>query len=62
MKKFWMVYGVKNDGQFQKFDSYEEAEVAAKHKAHNGRDCDYFILETIAVARQPIPAIEVTKM
>lgn len=62
MKKFWMVYGAKNDGKLERFDSYEAAEVDAKRKAHNSRDSDYFILETVAVAKQPVPEIEITKL
>lgn len=62
MKKFWLVFGVKNDGRFNRFESYEEAEIDAKRKAHNNRDSDYFILETVAVAKQPVPTIEITKL
>lgn len=60
--KFWIVYGQKNDGRFDKFDTYEAAEADAKRKAHGSRDCDYFILEAIAVAKQPVPDIEVSKL
>ncbi len=62
MKKFWIVYGIKNDGKFDRFESYEAAEVDAKRKAHNNRDCDYWILEAVAVAQQPIPPIEIKKL
>lgn len=62
MKKFWMVYGHKNDGRFEKFDTYADAEKCAKRYAHNARDCDYYILETVAVAQQPVPAIEIIKL
>ena len=60
--KFWMVYSQKNDGRFEKFDTYEAAEVDAKRKAYNNRDCDYFILESVAVAQQPVPDIKVNKL
>lgn len=62
MKKFWIVYGVKNSGVFERFESYQDAEDDAKRKAANNRDSDYFILESVAVARQPVPAIDVTKL
>lgn len=62
MKKFWIVYGTKNDGRFDKHDSYEAAEIDAKRKAHGNRDCDYFILESVAVAKQPVPEIEITRL
>lgn len=62
MKKFWFVYGAKSEGMLQRFESYEDAENEAKRKAHHNRDCDYFILETVAVAKQPVPAIEVSKL
>lgn len=62
MTKFWLVYGEKNEGRFARFDTYQAAEDDAKRKAHANRDCDYVILESIAVAKQPVPAIEITKL
>lgn len=62
MKKFWIVYGTKNEGVFTRFETYDDAEVEAKRRADKNRDCDYFILETVAVAKQPVPAIEITKL
>lgn len=69
MKKFYYVLPAKAAKQY---DTYEAAEEAAK-KAVGGkatsRYCDdvgmgsdVFILETVAVAKQPIPDIEVTKL
>jgi len=62
MKKFWVVYGIKNDGKLEQYETYEAAELAAKHKAHNNRDSDYWIMEAVAIAKQPVPPIEVTRL
>lgn len=62
MKKFWIVYGVKNDGRFERFDTYDEAEADARRKVNGVPGCDYFISESIAVVKQPIPAVEVVKL
>ena len=67
MKKFYYVLPSKAAKQY---DTYEDAEAAAKksvgrtgHTDIYGREPgDVFILETIAVAKQPIPDIEVTKL
>ncbi len=62
MKKFWMVFGIKNEGVLSRFDTYDEAELEAKRRAHNAGQGDFFILEAVAVAKQPVPPIEVTKL
>jgi hypothetical protein len=62
MKKFWIVYGQKNNGVFEKFESYKDAEDHAKRSVGLGGGCDYFILEAIAVAKQPIPAVEISTL
>jgi hypothetical protein len=62
MKKFWYVIGAKNDGRLERFESYDEAVIDAKHKVANNRDSDYYILETVAVAKQPVPEVEITKL
>ena len=61
MKKFWIVFGMKNDGRIERFDSYQEAEDDAKRKVINFPGCDYYILETVAVAKQPVPPVEISK-
>ena len=69
MKKFYYALP---SGAAKKYETYEDAETAAK-KAVGGRNVsryadelgmasDVYILETIAVAKQPIPDIEVTKL
>lgn len=55
---------------YASYDTYEEAETAAKKKAGNNRGSDYFyiygldgdygIFELVAVAEQPIPDVKVT--
>jgi len=62
MKKFWIVFGQKNDGRFDRFDSYQEAEDDAKRKVVNFAGCDYFILEAVACAKQPVPSVEIAKL
>ena len=62
MKKFWIVFGQKNDGRFDRFETYQEAEDDAKRKVINFPGCNYFILEAIAMAKQPVPAVEVAKL
>lgn len=66
MKKFYYVLPPKAAKQY---DTYEEAEAAAKKSAGRpgcdgyGREGgDVYIMETVAVAKQPIPDIEVTKL
>jgi hypothetical protein len=66
MKKFYYVLPQKAAKQY---DTYEDAEAAAKKAAGRvggdmyGREGgDVFILETIACAKQPVPDVEVTKM
>ena len=66
MKKFYYVLPAKAAKQY---DTYEDAETAAKKAAGRsnvemyGREPgDVYILETVAVAKQPIPDIEITKM
>ena len=66
MKKFYYVLPAKAAKQY---DTYELAEEAAKKSVGRGnvdtygRDPgDYFILETVAIAKQPIPDVEVTKL
>lgn len=69
MKKFYYVLPAKAAKQY---DTYEAAEEAAKKTVGNkatsrymdevGMGADVYILETVAVAKQPIPDIEVTKM
>lgn len=62
MKKFWIVYGQKNSGVFEKFDTYQDAEDHAKRCVNSLGGCDYFILEAVAVAKQPVPVIDVIKI
>lgn len=62
MKKFWIVYGQKNNGVFEKFENYEDAANHAKRCVSQIGGCDYFILEAIAVAKQPVPNIEIMKI
>jgi hypothetical protein len=65
MKKFYYVLPAKAAKQY---DTYEDAEAAAKKSVGRGQDAygrdtgDVFIMETIAVAKQPVPDIEVTKL
>jgi len=66
MKKFYYVLPLKAAKQYE---TYEEAETAAKKAAGRqatdmyGREpSDVFILESIAIAKQPIPDVEVTKL
>jgi hypothetical protein len=66
MKKFYYVLPLKAAKQY---DTYEDAEAAAKKAAGRqnvdmyGRDSgDVFILESIAIAKQPVPDVEVTKL
>jgi hypothetical protein len=66
MKKFFYVLPAKAAKQY---DTYEAAEEAAKKSVGRGNDMftngcggDYYIMETIAVAKQPIPDVEVTKL
>jgi hypothetical protein len=65
MKKFFVALPFKATKQY---DTYELAEEAAKKTVGN-KDCfnsygtgDVYILEAIAVAKQPIPDVEVTKL
>lgn len=61
MKKFWIVYGMKNEGRFEQFDNYQAAEDEAKRMtARDGND--RMILEAVGVSRQPVPAIDIVKL
>lgn len=61
MKKFWIVYGMKNEGRFEQFDTYQDAEDEAKRMtARDGNDRT--ILEAVGVSRQPVPAIDIVKL
>lgn len=62
LKKFWMVYCIKNTGIFLKFDTYEAAEEQAKRSAFDDRSNEYVIMEAVASTKQPIPAIDVIKL
>lgn len=62
MKKFWIVYGYKNDGRFDRYETYQEAEDEAKRKAAANRDNKFIILEAVATTEQPVPAIDVVKL
>jgi len=65
MKKFYFVLPSKAAKQY---DTYEAAEEAAKKtvgktdRYFDTVGSDLYILETIAVAKQPIPDIEITKL
>lgn len=61
MKKFWIVYGQKNDGVFQRYESYNDAECDAKRKAAMNRDSEFIILEAVASTKQPVPDIDIVK-
>lgn len=62
MKKFWIVYGQKNNGVFEKFETYQDAEDHAKRCVGLMGGCDYYILEAMAVAKQPVPVIDIAKL
>lgn len=55
MDKKWFItttYGV--------FNTYEEAEVQAKRCASR-EECDYLIMESVALAKAAVPIIEIVK-
>jgi hypothetical protein len=58
MEKKFVVY---RESDLKGFKTYEEAEVAAKRNVAANR-CDYFIWQPIAVAKSPVPEVEVTKL
>lgn len=61
--KFWLVYTHKNDGRLNKFDTKDAAMDHAKRLAHSDAGGDpVFILETIAMARRPVPDVEVSPL
>jgi len=62
MKKFWLVYCIKNSGTFPVFETFEAAEIAAKRLAFDNRNNDYVIMEAVATTQQPVPAIDVVKL
>lgn len=64
MKKFYYALPAKAAKQY---DTYEDAEAAAKKavgRINDGYGCsgDVYIMETVAIAKQPIPDVEVTKL
>ena len=62
MKKFWIVWCIKNSGVFPQYESYELAEEAAKRSAFENRSNEFVIMEAIASTKQPVPAIDVVKL
>lgn len=61
MKKFWMVYCLKNEGKLTRFDDYAEVLEEAKRRTSATGD-DHFILESVSVCRRPLPPIDVMKL
>lgn len=60
MKKTWVI-----SGKSTKFDTYEEAELAAKKATLGGNykePSDVTIYESVAVAKQSVPNVEVQKI
>lgn len=58
--KFWIVYTLKNDARFERYETKNEAIDAAKRKAHQDTNSEpVYVLESVAVAQRPIPDIEV---
>lgn len=69
MKKFYYVLPAKAAKQYENYADAEEAAkkaVGNKNTSRYADECgfgsDIYILETVAVAKQPIPDIEVTKL
>ncbi len=62
MKKFWIVWGEVNNASFKKFDSYQEAEDAAKRLTAINHGNEFVVLEAVASTKQPVPDIEIVKL
>lgn len=62
MKKFWVVYGVKNAGTFKEHNAYEEAAKEAKRLQADNRGNVYFILEAVGVTEDPVPDIKIVEL
>jgi hypothetical protein len=62
MEKFWIVYGVKNSGNFFRHKTQAAAEDAAKRAAFADRDNEFVIMEAVGVAKHPVPNIEIEKL
>lgn len=63
MKKFWKIWDASYGTQTKQYDTYAEAEVAAKKRAGMLKtDCDVVVFEAVATIIQPTPNFEVVKL
>lgn len=64
MTKQWVVYGIGYGCIGKAKDTYEKAEVVAKQHAADQRYSQYEIgiFELIAIAKSPVPDIEIVKV
>jgi hypothetical protein len=61
--KFYLVYALKNDGRLSKFDSKDEAIAHAKRIAHADAGGDpVYVMESVLLARRPVPDVETELM
>lgn len=58
MKKFWMVYSVKNTGTLTQFNTKAEAVNEAKCRQAIEHNSQFFVLEAVSVTVQHAPQIE----
>lgn len=62
MKKFWMIYTIKNPGTLPRFDSLEDAVSEAKRLQSLNSNDQYVILESVQCTVRPIPNIEMQEL
>lgn len=62
MKKFWLVYAIKNSGALPQFKTKEEAVNEAKRMQAADINNQFTVLEAILTTVKPVPSIEVEEL
>lgn len=62
MKKFWLVYAIKNIGVFKHYDTKEEAITQAKRMQAVDSNNQFVVMEAVSITVSPVPAIEIQEL